>query len=74
VVLDPPRDGCTVPVLIDVFRQLRPRVGIYVSCNPEALAADLSTIVSYGYAVRSVQPVDMFPHTPHVEAVAVVTR
>jgi 23S rRNA (uracil1939-C5)-methyltransferase len=74
VVLDPPRDGCTVPVLIDVFGQLQPRVGVFVSCNPEALATDLSTIVGYGYTVRSVQPVDMFPHTPHIEAVAVVTR
>ena len=72
VILDPPREGCAPPVINAVFGSLRPRTGVYVSCNPEALAVDLAAIVALGYKVRSVQPVDMFPHTPHVETVAVV--
>jgi 23S rRNA (uracil-5-)-methyltransferase RumA len=74
VVLDPPREGCDPAVLDAVFGRLRPRTGVYVSCNPEALAEDLATIVVHGYRVRSIQPVDMFPHTAHIEAVVVVTR
>ncbi|MEP7119235.1 MAG: 23S rRNA (uracil(1939)-C(5))-methyltransferase RlmD, partial [Acidobacteriota bacterium] len=74
VVLDPPRQGCPLPVLDAVFRRLAVPRAIYVSCNPEALAAELPSILDAGYAVTSVQPVDMFPHTPHVEAVAVFDR
>ncbi len=53
---------------------LRPAHAVYVSCNPEALAADLTTICTSGYRIRSVQPVDMFPHTAHVEVVVVFDR
>ncbi len=74
VVLDPPREGCAEGVLDDVFGRLQPGVGVYVSCNPEALAVDLGRIVRHRYRVESIQPVDMFPHTAHVEAVVVVTR
>ena len=74
VVLDPPRDGCAPGVIDEIFGRLRPAVAAYVSCNPEALAHDLGVAARHGYAIRSVQPVDMFPHTPHVEAVAVLTR
>lgn len=69
VILDPPRAGCTPPVLRTVFGQIRaPRVW-YVSCNPEALASELPVIVREGYRVNRVQPVDMFPHTAHIETV-----
>ena len=74
VVLDPPREGCTPSVLQQVFGRLRPARSIYVSCNPEALARDLGAIVREGYVVRTLQPVDMFPHTAHVETVAVLDR
>jgi len=71
-VLDPPREGCS-PVVIDgVFGRIGPRRAVYVSCNPETLARDLGRIVRHGYEVKSIQPVDMFPHTAHVEAVAVL--
>jgi 23S rRNA (uracil1939-C5)-methyltransferase len=72
VVLDPPREGCDASVLHHVFARLRPRRAVYVSCNPEALARDLALIVGHGYRVENVQPVDMFPHTAHIETVAVL--
>jgi 23S rRNA (uracil1939-C5)-methyltransferase len=74
VVLDPPREGSPPEVVRDVFSRLRPARGVLVSCNPEALARELPQAVACGYRVVRVQPVDMFPHTPHVEAVAVLER
>lgn len=74
VILDPPREGCEALVLQQVFGALQPARGMYISCNPETLARDLALIVAEGYVIRSLQPVDMFPHTAHVETVAVVER
>ncbi|MFN8095676.1 MAG: hypothetical protein U0599_26240 [Vicinamibacteria bacterium] len=74
VVLDPPRDGCPPAVLRAVFRRLKPKRAVVVSCNPEALGGELAEALAAGYRVLSLQPVDMFPHTPHVEAVAVLAR
>ncbi len=71
VVIDPPRQGASPRVLDLVFRGLRPPRAVFVSCSPEALAAELAFAARAGYAVGDVQPVDMFPHTDHVEAVAV---
>jgi 23S rRNA (uracil1939-C5)-methyltransferase len=72
VVLDPPREGCSGDVIGTVFGRLRPDTVVYVSCNPEALARDLSLAAPHGYAIESIQPVDMFPHTAHVETVVVL--
>ena len=69
VVLDPPRDGCPPSVIRQLFGRLQPPVVVYVSCNPEALAAELPDIRKHGYHVARVQPVDMFPHTTHIETV-----
>jgi 23S rRNA (uracil1939-C5)-methyltransferase len=74
VVLDPPREGCPPGVVREVFGRLQPARGVLVSCNPEALARELPLAVAAGFRVLRVQPVDMFPHTPHVEAVAVLAR
>ena len=74
VILDPPREGCPPEVVKAVFGRLQPARGIFVSCEPEALARELPLAVAAGYRVVRVQPVDMFPHTPHVEAVAVLER
>jgi 23S rRNA (uracil1939-C5)-methyltransferase len=73
VVLDPPRAGCSAQLLQEVFGRLHPSRAIYVSCNPEALARDLRIIVSLGYSIDTVQPVDMFPHTGHVETVVTIS-
>jgi len=74
VVLDPPREGCSPSVLRDVFGRLGPQRAVYVSCNPEALAVDLGVICQRGYRLAALQPVDMFPHTAHVETVAFLER
>jgi 23S rRNA (uracil1939-C5)-methyltransferase len=74
VVLDPPRQGCPPPVIGAVFGRIAPPRAIYVSCNPEALAAELPAILGHGYRAVSLTPVDMFPHTPHIETVAVFER
>jgi 23S rRNA (uracil1939-C5)-methyltransferase len=73
VVLDPPRQGCAPAVLDHVFGRLRPSRAVYVSCDPASLAADLVRIRAAGYRVGRVQPVDMFPHTKHVETVVELT-
>jgi 23S rRNA (uracil1939-C5)-methyltransferase len=74
VVLDPPRQGCPRAVLAAVFERMRPARAIYVSCNPDALAAELPVILKAGYRVTRTQAVDMFPHTNHIETVIAFTR
>lgn len=74
IVLDPPRSGCERRVLQQIVVTIRPPFIVYVSCNPETLARDLAIARRAGYTIDSVQPVDMFPHTDHIEAVAALTR
>lgn len=73
VVLDPPRQGCSRRVLEAMSGMAVPRV-IYVSCDPSTLARDLGILVRAGYRCLSIQPVDLFPQTFHLEAVAVLER
>lgn len=72
IVVDPPRAGCEERVLRTVMSSAPQRV-IYVSCNPATLARDLA-ILSSDYAIENVQPVDMFPHTNHVETVVALVH
>ncbi len=74
VVLDPPREGCPPEVVRGVFGRLRPARAVLVSCNPDALARELPLAVEAGYRIVRVQPVDMFPHTPHTESITVLER
>ena len=73
VLMDPPRAGSTAEFL-DGVAELAPERVVYVSCNVETQARDLEYIRKKGYRIESVTPVDMFPHTKHVESVAVLTR
>jgi 23S rRNA (uracil1939-C5)-methyltransferase len=70
VVLDPPRQGCPPAVIDHVFGRLQPIQVIYVSCNPQAFAGELPAMLQARYRLQRVLPVDMFPHTGHVELVA----
>jgi len=74
VILDPPREGCDASVIDRALGQRGPARAVYVSCDPESLARDLARITKRGYAIESMQPVDMFPHTPHIETVVVLGR
>lgn len=74
VILDPPRDGCPDWAMKILARGLRPRRIINVSCNPQALAVDLEVLTESGYRVREIQPLDMFPHTAHIESVTLLER
>jgi 23S rRNA (uracil1939-C5)-methyltransferase len=73
VVADPPRAGFH-PKALQALITLSARRIVYVSCNPTTLARDLGELVRGGYRLEWVQPVDMFPHTPHIEAVARLER
>jgi len=73
VVLNPPRKGCEEKVLKQVATLGAPSL-IYVSCSPASLARDLVILDGAGYRAELIQPVDMFPQTPHVESVAILKR
>ncbi|MHB1127844.1 MAG: 23S rRNA (uracil(1939)-C(5))-methyltransferase RlmD [Bacillota bacterium] len=74
VVLDPPRTGCKEEVLQELVNMMPKRI-VYVSCNPATLARDLKFLKEKGnYTTTEVQPVDMFPHTSHVECVVLIER
>ena len=73
VVVDPPRKGCDEKVL-DTIVSMKPDRVVYVSCNPSTLARDLAYLDERGYKCVEKQPVDMFPHTMHVETVAKLRR
>jgi len=73
VVVDPPRAGCDGKVL-ETFAAMEPEKFVYVSCNPATLARDLKILNNLGYRTKKIQPVDMFPFTSHVEAVAQIFK
>jgi len=73
VLVDPPRSGMH-PKVIQQIAKLSPRRIVYVSCNPSTQARDVKLLAESGYELKMVQPVDMFPHTDHIEAVVLLTR
>ncbi|MEO5763565.1 MAG: 23S rRNA (uracil(1939)-C(5))-methyltransferase RlmD, partial [Vicinamibacteria bacterium] len=72
VVIDPPRSGCPDEVMRTLTRKLAPAKLVIVSCNPEALMDEMRIAFDAGYRPSLIQPVDMFPHTPHIETVVVL--
>lgn len=73
VVLDPPRSGAGTAVIGRIADLATPRL-VYVACDPAALARDLRFAVEHGYRLESITGYDLFPHTHHVEAIAILTR
>jgi 23S rRNA (uracil1939-C5)-methyltransferase len=71
VVVDPPRAGLSQKVVRRIVEAAPSRI-VYVSCNPTTLAPNAAQLVSAGYELVRVRPVDMFPHTPHIECVALL--
>ena len=70
LVLDPPRTGVS-PLALDRLRRLQAARVVYVSCEPATLARDAAALVSSGYELTALEAFDMFPNTPHIEALAV---
>jgi len=73
VVLDPPRAGVHPKVIQWLVTQAPQRI-VYVSCNPATFARDVALLCESHYELQSVQPVDMFPHTAHIEVVGRLER
>jgi len=73
VIVDPPRAGCRES-LLRAITKINPKRIIYVSCNPSTLARDLKILAEDGFNLVFATPVDMFPHTVHVETVCLISR
>ncbi|MBE6771202.1 MAG: 23S rRNA (uracil(1939)-C(5))-methyltransferase RlmD [Ruminococcaceae bacterium] len=73
IFMDPPRSGSSKK-FIDSLAVAAPERVVYISCNPETLARDLQMITKKGYKVRRICPVDMFPHTNHIETVCLLSK
>jgi len=74
VVVDPPRAGLSKKAVRRVIDAAPPRI-VYVSCNPTTLAGNVKELAGeWGYRLERARPVDMFPHTPHIETVALLTK
>ena len=71
--MDPPRAGSDERFLESAVK-LSPKTIVYISCNPETQARDLKYLTKHGYKVKAIQPVDMFPHTAHVETVVLLSQ
>lgn len=72
LLIDPPRCGAGGKVMRRIGRAQPKRI-VYVSCSPDTFATDIAELVPFGYTLQKVQPVDLFPHTVHVECVALLT-
>lgn len=73
LLMDPPRAG-SMPRFLDAAAAMKPKRIVYISCNPETQARDLPRLLSQGYRVQKIQPVDLFPHTHHCEVCVELCR
>jgi 23S rRNA (uracil1939-C5)-methyltransferase len=73
VLIDPPRDGARA--MLPTVARLAPRLLLYISCHPGSLARDVGVLVhDYGFSLQAAGVLDMFPHTMHVESLALLQR
>ena len=73
IIVDPPRAGLAKKAVSRIGEVGAPKI-VYVSCNPSTMAPNIAQLADYGYRLKRVTPVDMFPHTPHIEAVGLLLR
>lgn len=73
IIIDPPRKGCDKRFLHSMIKASPDKI-VYISCNPSTLARDLNYINENGYKVKTIQPVDMFPYTYHIENVVLIEK
>lgn len=73
IMVDPPRSGLD-PKAMEYIFQLSPPKVLYISCNPETQANNIVEFIAAGYSIESIQPVDQFPQTPHIENIVVLSR
>ena len=73
IIIDPPRPGLHQEVIKDIIH-LSPKKIIYVSCNPSTQARDLQIFLKNNYSINCIQPIDMFPHTPHIESIVSLVK
>ena len=71
IIADPPRGGMNPKTVRDIL-SLKPEKLVYVSCNPATQVRDIKLLVEGGYKLIKIRPVDMFPHTYHIENVALL--
>lgn len=73
IIIDPPRSGMH-PDVVKAISRIKPERIVYVSCNPTTQARDIKLLIEYepNYVIELIQPVDMFPHTYHIESVALL--
>ena len=73
LIIDPPRAGMHKKTILDVVKK-NPKKIIYISCNPSTQARDIKEFSEYKYKLKKTLPLDMFPHTPHVENIAIIEK
>jgi len=73
VIVDPPRSGLSASATQGLLAWAAPQI-VYVSCDPPTLARDAGRLAQAGYRLQSIEAFDLFPNTPHVEALAVFAR
>ena len=73
IILDPPRAGNHKKTLIDVIK-LNAKKILYISCNPATQVRDICFLIEDGYKIKNIQPIDMFPHTPHIENITLLIK
>jgi 23S rRNA (uracil1939-C5)-methyltransferase len=73
MIIDPPRSGMHPTTVQDVI-ELSPEKIVYVSCNPGTQVRDIKFLTDAGYALKKIRPVDMFPHTYHIENLALLIK